>query len=87
MTKLKSLPTTSDLRKLAYGIDTFPISDLSIIQFAEHNDYSEELVEFLKLFYREMVFHSRAEFLNYCGLLERLIIEGQRSPPEHLLSP
>jgi hypothetical protein len=82
MKKERMFPTPVELRRLANEIDRYPISDLGIIQLAEHRGYSNELVGFLKLFYREMIFKNRAELLNYCQLLESVMSEEHQSKPE-----
>ena len=83
----KKMPRINSLRQLAEDIKNFPISGLGIVEFAEHQAYSDEIVDFLKLFSKRIVFISRTDFLQHCSLLERLLREEQHSVPEHLRSP
>ena len=83
----KKMPRINSLRQLAVGIEDFPISGLGVVEFAEHQGYSDEIVDFLKLFSQRLVFISRADFLQHCSLLERLLREESHSVPEHLRSP
>lgn len=83
----KGLPTMGDLQRLAADIRNYPISDLGVIQFAEHSGYDDNMVNFLKLFYRQIIFHSRTEFLNYCRLVRKLMAVERQLPAEQLRSP
>lgn len=87
MVNTQHLPKINELRRLCNEIKDYPISDLGIIQYAEHLGYDQDVIDFLKLFYHQMVFKNRTEFLNYCSLLERMIRQEIRSEPEYLRSP
>lgn len=83
----EKLPRLDKLRRLATEIKNFPITGLGIVQHAEHLNYDNEIIDFLRLFSQNMVFNSRTDFLDHCSLLERLLKEERRSVPEHLRSP
>ena len=83
----KKMPQINSLRQLATDIENFPISGLGIVEFAEHQGYSDEIVDFLKLFSRRIIFISQSDFLQHCSMLERLLREEQHSVPEHLRIP
>ena len=87
MTYEKSLPKLKELRQLASGIKTFPITGLGIVQYAEHLGYDDNTVNFLKLFSSRLIFNNRTELIYHCSLLERLIREETKMPVEHLKSP
>ena len=87
MMRTQNLPKLNELRSLGYEIKDYPISDLGIIQYAERLGYDQKIIDFLKLFYHQMIFNSRSEFLSYCSLLERMMKQELESEPEILRSP
>lgn len=87
MVYAQHLPKLNELRRLGSDIKNYPISDLGIIQHAEHLGYGKDVIDFLKLFYHQMIFKNRTEFLSYCSLLERMLKQEIKSEPEFLRSP
>ena len=83
----EQLPKIKDLRRLSKEIRNFPITGFGIVQCAEHSGYDEETLDFLKRFSKRLVFQSRTDFINHCGLLEDLVRQERASLPEHLRSP
>ena len=81
----KELPQIRDIERLAIRIRNFPITGLGIVQSAEHIGCTDEIIDFLKLFSERIVFKSRAEFVNYCGLLSGLLYEESPAEPELLV--
>ena len=79
MQYVKRMPAIKELRELAREINAYPITGLGIAQYAEHLGYDGETVDFVKLFSRNMVFVNQADFVDHCALLERLLIEEERT--------
>jgi len=81
----KKLPQIKGLQQLAEDIDVtedYPISGLGVLQFAEHRGYGDEVLNFLMLFSKKIIFISRNDFLQHCSLLEKLLREEKRSDPD-----
>ncbi|HET8671392.1 MAG TPA: hypothetical protein VFM05_12430 [Candidatus Saccharimonadales bacterium] len=87
MTFNKKLPSIRTLRSLASIDGPFPIKNRHVILAAQRFYFNDNVVEFLRLFPRDQVFHSRDEFIERCQQLELLIQEERRAPIEVLHSP
>jgi hypothetical protein len=81
------LPKLDTLQALAKEIPYYPITGLGVAQWAEHLGYSDDVVEFIKLYSEKIVFNSRTDLLNHCRLLEKLLIEERKSVKEYIRSP
>ncbi|HKX73478.1 MAG TPA: hypothetical protein VJM32_05665 [Candidatus Saccharimonadales bacterium] len=87
MTFNKRLPTIRTLRYLADMDGPFPIKNRHIILAAQRFWFGDNVIEFLKLFPPDAVFHSRDGFIERCKQLELLIQEERHAPLEVLHSP
>lgn len=84
MLEVIHMPKIKSLRQFAYTIKNFPITGLGVVQLAQHTGCDDELIDFLKRFSKEVVFHSRSDFLQQCSLDERMLREEERQPVEIL---
>lgn len=82
----KKLPAIRTLRSLAEIDGPFPVKNRHVILVAQRFWFDDNVIDFLKLFPPETVFHSRDEFMERCRQLELLMQEERRAPLETLHS-
>ena len=87
MTYDRRLPSMRSLKKLASWDGPFPMKGSRIVLGARRYGFDDDVVEFLKLFSRDDVFHSRDDFLKQCQALQTIIREERGAPVEALRSP
>jgi hypothetical protein len=87
MMRRQKLPSIRTLRHLAAIDGPFPIKNRHVILAAQRFLFNDGVVEFLKLFPPDEVFHSRDEFIECCKQLELFTMEEQCSPVEIRRSP
>ncbi|HEX5797257.1 MAG TPA: hypothetical protein VFX86_02610 [Candidatus Saccharimonadales bacterium] len=78
------LPKLEELGRLSQEVGRFPIATRKIVSIARELDYSEEVINLLKLFRGE--FESRADLYARTSELALLISEERKQPKEGVLS-
>ena len=81
------LPSMRKLKKLADMDGPFPIKNHYIVLAAHRFKFDDDVIQFLNLFPRDEVFHSRMDFIERCEELEELIESELDMPMEILHSP
>lgn len=87
MVYLNQLPKMSDLHGFCRDVKNFPVSGAELVSHAEKKRYSRDVIDFIGLFSKSIVFKNRTDFLSHCSLLEQLIKDERRASPEQLRSP
>lgn len=87
MIYFKPLPHIDNVRWLAKLAGPYPATRQEIMEAAQDWNFSDNTVEFLKLFPADEQFKSQYDFLTRCEELELLIREEREMPAETLRSP
>jgi|GEM_PF-4539524 len=87
MIYLEHLPSRQELNRLIGEVKEYPISGRGVVQYAEHQGYDDDVLSYLKLFYRPAVFSDKSELLNTYDHLEKLIAEEGHSMNEDCMKP
>lgn len=87
MIYFKPLPRIDNIRWLARLAEPYPAMRQAILETAELWNFSDNTLEFLRLFPPDEEFPSREDFLLRCEELEMLIREERSMPAEMLRSP
>lgn len=83
----KPLPHIDNVRWLAKLSGPYPATRQEILEAAEDWNFSDNTIEFLRLFPADEVFKNQLDFLTRCEELELLIREERNMPAEVLRSP
>lgn len=83
----KPLPHIDNVRWLAKLAGPYPATRQEIMDAAQDWNFSDNTIEFLRLFPADEQFKSQDEFLTRCEELELLIREERKMPAEVLRSP
>lgn len=83
----KPLPRIDNVRWLAKLAGPYPATRQEITEAAQDWNFSENTIEFLRLFTPDEVFKSQGDFLARCEELELLLREERKMPAELLRSP
>jgi len=87
MIYFKTLPHIDNIRWLAKIAGPYPASRQTIEAVARDWNFSDNSIEFLRLFPKDEEFASQEDFLTRCEEVEILIRQEREAPAEVLHSP
>lgn len=80
------LPQLEEIRRLGSLVSIYPASQRDIMQCAQRNKFSQEVIGLLREFPTDEVFESPTDLTNRCDTLEIFIQDEHDAPKEYLRS-